>query len=259
MVPKKAFLAGFIVPICLAQSNEGETCPPALYIQAGQSDEFPTPNANTTCRTAHLIMVDSGIEEYIEVEQAEVVCMDYPLLHISVPGSIPPGTGKITWLCQDEVIRPCQLIFVEPMSDSASVTASAFSMSQECPSGRIRTESSPTGSSSSLSGMIGSLSTVNADVPTSSSEIDVIGPTATQSQLENAPTTQPATDYQPTTVTTIEPTNTQTSQDPVATADTNTSDDNLMMATSLGNQGTPESEVGGEPEPTRCTCPSVEG
>lgn len=165
------FTLAILLSPCIAQSDDSDSCPPALYIQAGSQDEFPSPNANTTCTKAHIRFLESGAYKTISVEQGTSICADYPLIHISVPADTPVGPSKITWLCENDEPDPCQLLFIQSASASNSVSVTSLALSQECPTVQARTSSQGdtlvSSAAASFTEPVGSRSTMssNTDAP----------------------------------------------------------------------------------------------
>ncbi|WKT53808.1 MFS transporter superfamily [Fusarium oxysporum f. sp. vasinfectum] len=124
----------FTSPFTVSLIQSQPSGKPALYIKAGEYGNFTSPNANATCEQALISFLEVDTSETISLQQGDAICEVYPLIHISIPTDTPVGTAKITWLCDNEKPNPCQLLFVQPASPSATASVSSFAMTMECPS-----------------------------------------------------------------------------------------------------------------------------
>ncbi|KAF5230614.1 hypothetical protein FANTH_13766 [Fusarium anthophilum] len=107
---------------------------PVLY--AGTWNQYMAPNMGVQCQKASILFPDQDQRKNITIEYSEGGCGGYPLMNMTIPVDIPPGSESIQMFCNgmEDEYKYCQMISVEPRppGDTRKASATEYAITQDC-------------------------------------------------------------------------------------------------------------------------------
>ncbi|KAF5707885.1 hypothetical protein FMUND_10868 [Fusarium mundagurra] len=184
--------------LMLAQLTSGQDlpplCEPGPVLYAGTWSQHMAPNIGVQCQKASILFPDQEQRKNVTIEYSSGGCGGYPLMNITIPLDIPPGSGSMQMFCdgRENVYSYCQMITVEkrPPDDTRKASATEYAITQDC-------AVTPPETSAKYAGTVSKPSSVSTPTPKVVAPIGT-APTQVAKDTQATPTNQTPTNQTPT-------------------------------------------------------------